>query len=457
MPEFRFGVRKLPSIPQAAWRPRKRRRKTGGGPDGTPPDLVKVVQIDYWDKTLPGFGMRVSSDGTRTWNVMYRYNARKRRMKLGIYPAKSLADARDEAREVMRKAEKGADPATERKVVRARMDTVADLHRLYIEEYAKKKKRSWKHDDLALKREVLPTLGSKRIVDVTRQDVRDVLKPIIDRDAPVRANRTLEVIRKMFNWVINERDLKIDNPAAKHEKPGNEQSRGRYLRKDELKPFWDALTEPLLGRDGEAAFKILFLTAQREMEVLRMRWQDIDWQDFLWTIPADHAKNEYEHVVPLTPAVLWELGTLRNQWAKETGAGPEEKPPGGYVFPSPILPGEHVRRVFIEKRIIKVREASGIKDVTVHDLRRTVTTYFGTLRVPQEIKKKILNHTKRKKADVTDIYDRFEYVQEKRGALLKWEKLLLRVVGAEFDTDGYAAALFNDDETNVIPIGRGRA
>jgi integrase len=54
--------------------------------------------VDYWDEALPGFGMRVSSGGTRTWVVMYRYNGIKRRMKIGIYPTKSLADARDDAR-----------------------------------------------------------------------------------------------------------------------------------------------------------------------------------------------------------------------------------------------------------------------------------------------------------------------------------------------------------------------
>jgi hypothetical protein len=113
-----------------------------------------------------------------------------------------------------------------------------------------------------------------------------------------------------------------------------------------------------------------------------------------------------------------------------------------------------VRRVFIEKRIIKIRKAAGIDDINTHDLRRTVTTYFGKVKVPQFIKKKIINHAKRKKSDVTDIYDRFEYIAEKRAALVKWEKLLLAIVGEEFDTEGYAAALFNDDDGGEIALDR---
>jgi integrase len=427
MPEFRFGVRTLPPVP-------------------------KEGQVDYWDKTLPGFGMRVSAGGTRAWVVMYRYNAKKRRMKLGAHPSTSLADAREDAREALRKAEKGADPATERRAQRAPMTTVDELAKQYVEQYAKKEKRSWKKDEQILNREVLPLIGRKRVADVSRQDVRDVLQPIVDRDAPIRANHTLEVVRKMFNWAISHKDMKLINAAAGIPKPGEAQHRRRYLRMEELKVFWGALTAEHLGREGEAAFKILLLTAQREMEVLRMRWEDIDWKDYLWTIPADHAKNELEHVVPLTPSVLRELEAMKSKRRAAAGNA-SDVTPSGYVFESPIKPGQHVRRVFVEKRIIKIREASGIEDITIHDLRRTVTTYFGKVKVPKEIKKKILNHAKRKKSDVTEIYDRFEYVSEKRDALLKWEKLLLAAVGEDFDTDAQAAALFGE-ESNVVPVDR---
>ena len=375
-------------------------------------------QIDYWDPSLPGFGMRVSARGTRTWMVMYRYNGVKRRMKIGNHPLKNLAEARDEARDAFRKAEKGLDPATEKKKLTARAETVAELAKLYVEQYARPKKRSWKKDEQILNREVLPLIGRRRLVDVVRQDVRDVLRPIMGRDAPIRANHTLGVIRKMYNWAIDERDMPIANPAARIEEPGEVQNRHRYLKPGELREFWGVLDSALLGARGVAAFKLLTLTAQREMEVLRMRWADIDWEEKLWTVPADHAKNELDHVVPLVPSATALLRSLNS--------GPAHDPV--YVFGSPVTPREHVRRVFIEKRIKKVRKAIGIHDITIHDLRRTVTTYFGKLNVTQQIKKKILNHTKRKKSDVTDIYDRFEYLDQKRDALLKWEKLLLEMV-----------------------------
>ncbi len=166
--------------------------------------------------------------------AMYRYNGKKRRMKLGNHPRMALADARDEAKAVFGKAEKGQDPATEKRAQRKPGETVKDLSALYVEEYAKNKKRSWKKVEQILSREVIPLIGRKRIEDVSRQDVRDVLKPIVDRRAPIRANHTLEVIRKMFNWSRETRDFPLTNPAAGHPKPGESNSRSRYLRANEF-------------------------------------------------------------------------------------------------------------------------------------------------------------------------------------------------------------------------------
>jgi integrase len=396
MPSFRFSARKLPPLPA-----------TG--------------QVDYWDESLPGFGMRVSAGGTRAWVVMYRYNGVKRRLKLGVHPGKGLADARDDAKAAFQAAEKGRDPATEKKTQKAKSDTVKDLAADYIENYAKAKKRSWFKDEKILNREVIPIIGRKRIEDVTRGDIRDVLKPIVARRAPVRANHTLEVVRKMFNWSLETRDVPAANPAARLSKPGESKTRSRFLKPAELPHFWAALSQENIGTTGADYFKLLLLNVQREMEVLRMRWADIDFDELLWTVPADHAKNELEHVIPITPL---QAQILRARRSTATSRAV-------HVFPSPSPKriGQPLARNFIEKRIRKIRAKSKIDDITPHDLRRTATTYFGKLNVPQLIKKKILNHAKRRKSDVTEIYDRYEYLDQKRDALTRWEELLLSMVG----------------------------
>jgi hypothetical protein len=68
-------------------------------------------RLEYWDAALPGFGLRVTEKGAKSWTVLYRVHGRLRRATLGRYPALSLADARDRAREILLEVEKGNDPA----------------------------------------------------------------------------------------------------------------------------------------------------------------------------------------------------------------------------------------------------------------------------------------------------------------------------------------------------------
>jgi len=438
------GIKALPCPPEIALPPEKGdgasratyRVVTADGSTGK-----ELRQADYFDpeQNPSGFGVRVSYRGTKTFIFMYRYNGEKRRMKIGVFgPSFGLSAAREVTRDAAEAVRKGRDPASDRKAARVRVDAVKDLATRYIEEYAKPNKRSWKKDAQILEREVIPYIGRKRIVDVTRGDIRDeVLKRIVVRGAPVRANHTLEVIRKMFNWAIQEHDLLPTNPAALLQKPGGSvPGRSRYLSPSEFKRYWAALTPELIGEKGVIAFQLLTLTAQREMEVIRARWPEIDFEDELWTIPADNAKNRHEHVVPLAPQALLLFRRLRAL----------AQPGDEFVFQSPLTLS-HMRRVFIEKRIIKIRNAAGIDDFTVHDLRRSATTYWGKLNIDPALKKRLLNHTRR--GDVTAIYDRFEYLDQKREALAKWEKLLLEMVR------GRAETLERVSEATVVALRAG--
>jgi integrase len=381
-----------------------------------------MTQIDWFDpdRQPPGFGVRVSRNGTRTWIYMYRHNGIKRRLKLGVVGEIGLKAARDLAWDAHEAVRKNDDPATARKNARARVNTVKDLATIYIAEYAKLRKSSWKKDEQILDREVIPFIGRMRAVDVARRDIRDdVLKRIVERGAPVRANHTLEIVRKMFNWAIKEKDFTF-NPAALLEKPGGTPvSRSRYLLPVEFPRFWAALDPKSIGEAGCIAFKLLALTGQREMELLRARWRELDLDEGLWTIPASVAKNRRAHVIPLTP---YAIGLFRRLRALA-------EPADEFVFQSRITPS-HMRRVFYEKRILKIRKSAQLEDFTIHDLRRTATTYWSKLGVVRDLKKRLLNHAM---ADVTATYDRFEYLDEKREALTQWEELFCKMVGDSAD------------------------
>src|SRR4029077_12055761 len=102
-------------------------------------------RVEFFDKSTPGFGLRVTSNGHRSWICLYRYKGQKRRYTIGTYPQLGLADAREEAKEVLRRAAKGEDPATEKKRER-KAETFREAAALYLEHHAKVKKRTWRAD-----------------------------------------------------------------------------------------------------------------------------------------------------------------------------------------------------------------------------------------------------------------------------------------------------------------------
>ena len=104
----------------------------------------RVGRLDVWDEDNPGFGLRISAEGRRTWILMYRMGKTLRRLTLGRFPTLGLAAAREKATDALREAAKGQDPGRQ-KIEERRAETFSDLAREYIERHASKK-RSGRED-----------------------------------------------------------------------------------------------------------------------------------------------------------------------------------------------------------------------------------------------------------------------------------------------------------------------
>jgi integrase len=369
---------------------------------------------DYWETVTSGFGLRVSSSGRKTWVQMYRHHGRLRRFTLGTYSkALPLGTARKKALIAMRAVDGGGDPAS-LKLADRKAETFAELANEYLEHHAKQRKRSWRKDYLALKRDLLPAFANTKAKDINRREVHALLDKIVARGAPIQANRTLEILRKIFNWGIT-REIVETNPCHMIEKPSAEHQRERVLNDGELRALWSAFEreKPLMS----AMFKLRLLTAQRGGEISSMRWSDIDagW----WTIPGEFTKNGRTHRVPLNQQVLNVLADI------EQNANGSE-----WVFPSPTVDGP-IKHVW--KATGRIRRASGV-DAVPHDLRRTVASRMtGDLGISRLMVSKILNHVE---TGVTAVYDRHSYDAEKRLALDAWGQQLDEILSSEVATAG---------------------
>jgi integrase len=369
-------------------------------------------QIDYFDDSLPGFGLRVSYNGRKAWIVLYRCNGVKGRLTLGRFDVLPLAEAREQARDALKAAARGDDPSVQKDRDRE-APTFKQLADRYIKDYAKPKKRTWQKDRRLLDNNLIPALGRKKAHLVTRADLRAELSKVKGRPAPIEANRTFEVVRRLFNWAIEE-EILADNPAFKLPKPADESPRERTLTADELQTVWRALDEasPIV----RSVFRIMLLSAQRRNEVSRMRWADLDRREGWWNIPAELTKTKRPYRVPLTAAMLAIIEEI-----EKLSLDPE------WVFPR-AAGGAPVPETNVTRPFRKLIKGAGIAHFMPHDLLHTVTSHMTAMGISQFDVSKVRHHTSADSKSMTSRYDHYAYDREKRRALDLWNARLMDIV-----------------------------
>jgi integrase len=369
-------------------------------------------RVEYNDAEVRGLALRVTPAGEKSWTIRYRLltgkTQQQKRLTLGTTDALTLAQARERARDELYAVSKGADPAAEKQDAR-KAETIGDLADLYIEKWAKPRKRSWKADDNLLRHKVLPTWRHRAITDITRQDVRLLVEGVAEGGAPIVANRVAALLSKVFAFALD-RDLVTASPAVRIPRPGTEQQRDRVLTEDELRTLWKEFGA--LEAEMGAFYKLRLLTAQRGGEVAGMRWVDVDLKGGWWTIPAGSSKNKLAHRVPLAPTALAIVKSL--QVTKPADAGDDWKAP---VY---VLAGARGKRQQAE-----AAATFTVDDFRGHDLRRTAASFMASAGHSRLVIAKILNHVER---SVTAVYDRHSYDPEKAAALTWWDKELRRIV-----------------------------
>jgi integrase len=210
--------------------------------------------------------------------------------------------------------------------------------------------------------------------------------------------------------------------------PGAERKREHTLVPDEIRAVWSAAGG--IGYPFGLFFRMALATGQRREEIAHMRWAHIDESERTWTLSSDMTKAGRTHVVPLSPLGLDILREAKEAVRLLFG-DPESSKPTTYVFTTrgdrPIS-GYSKAKVRLDKAIAETRHGDRLPDLepwTIHDLRRTVGTGLGKLGVSRFIIARVLNHADR---TVTGIYDRHEYLEEKRRALEEWGMFLVNLI-----------------------------
>jgi integrase len=381
-------------------------------------------RVDYWDTQLPGFGVRVSEAGRKTWIAMYRADGKSVRETLGtVALIPNVADARARARESMQKAREGVNPVEQRRgaaraaeiaAERAPASTFAAVADRYMKiHHIEKKTRlaTAKETSRVIEHDVKPKWGARPIAEITRKDIDELLDGIAGRGAWVQANRTLAQLKTLFRWALG-KDLIADDPTARVSRRVKETARDRVLSDDEIRWFWSG--REAAGWPFGPLFQLLLLTAQRRDEVGSLEWNEVNLEKQLWTIPRERTKNDRAHEAHFSALTVEIIEGL-----------PKVGSAGRLVFSTngarPVS-GFSRAKAALDRRMAELAGATPIAGWILHDLRRTATTEMAKLNILPHVVDRILNHVSGTIRGVAAVYNRYGYLNERKAALDAWGK-----------------------------------
>jgi integrase len=365
----------------------------------------------YWDAGLPGFGVKVTPKGRKVFIVMYRLagaGSRLRKYTIGPYGRVTLPMARAQAQKIFAARLDGRDPAEEKKQSRRRLvvDRVDDLVETYIRERVAQTK-TWRTISNLLRRDVIAHWGTKSIHEITKRDVSDLIGLIAQRNEHA-GHRLLKTLKTFFRWCVGRAIIDF-SPADGITSNYRQISRDRVLADEELAAIIIAARKMESPYGG--IIELLALTGQRRNEVSRLRWDELDERRRTWSIPGSRTKNKKAHIVHLSEQA-WRVVEVR--------------PRGIYVF---ATTGKKPFSAFAKGKsaIDQLCDVSGWR---VHDLRRTVVSGMARLGVPPHVADKILNHQAGTISGVAAVYQRHEFLAERKEALNRWGAHVTQIVEA---------------------------
>jgi integrase len=393
--------------------------------ENTKPDPGRRLELP--DGALPGFYLVVQPSGAKSWAVRYRVNGRPKKFTLGPYPRLSLGDAREHARTALRLASEGRDPSALRTAAERDAEAATKLRfgtvvAEFIERYAKPRNRTWPETERLLTKADLAPWQERDLRAITRNEILTVLDRMVERGAPIQANRLVAALRRFFGWAV-ERGLLEVSPMASLKPPSAEAHRDRVLSDDELRAVWLAADE--VGYSFGPAVQLMILTGQRRSEVLEAEWREFDLERGLWSIPRERTKNGSGHVVPLAPPAV---DLIRN--LPRVGTSPR------HLFTTNGTPPfSGVSKAIERLSALADKHLSGDAGHApwrLHDLRRTFATGCARLGVPLHVVEKSLNHTSGTFGGIVAVYQRHDFLDERRSAMRIWAEHITSITSSHF-------------------------
>jgi len=359
-----------------------------------------------------GLYLELTQAGGRYWRLKYRIAGKEKRLALGVYPAVGLKDARELAAQARQSIQAGDDPAEQRKAAKARVaHDAVNTFRAVANEWMEHQTARW--EPLTLERirasldsHMLKALGDRPLATITPLEVMNAVKAVEARGAGEQAGRVLQRVKAIFRWAVIHGRLEsnpmLDLVPSEILKPREVKHRAALDAKD-----LPAFLAQLDAYDGDPhtvhALRLLMLTATRPGELRGARWDEVDMDAALWTIPAERMKMRQEHRVPLSRQALELLQSMQSL------SGGRE-----LIFPSPYYPSKPLSENTFNSAMARM----GYKNLaTAHGFRALFSTVTNETGWRADVIERQLAHKERN--EVRAAYHRSTYMDE-RTKLLQW-------------------------------------
>lgn len=357
-----------------------------------------------------GLLLEVMPSGSKIWR--YRYQIGEQRypaFTIGSYPEVSLADAKIEASKLAAEIKRGIAPRDKKaKEKAAKQETFLAFAETWMasDEFNKNSESYRSNTRRIMQKDVLPLLGEKPLKEVKREDIRELCNRIKSRGSPKQALLTLNAVKRLYNFAIDQ-ELADINPAAllTAKYIAEKTPRTRVLSPHELGLLVRTIYKSDIRRVLKLALHLLVITMVRKVELTEAVWSEFDLIAGVWDIPAERMKKDSPHRVYLSKQALDILEELRglsghSAYLFPTGRGDADKP-----IHSTTL-NTAVRALSLD-----------MPPFVLHDFRRTASTHLHEMGHPSDAIEKLLAHEVR---GIKGVYNRAEYSEQRRIILQAW-------------------------------------
>ena len=381
-----------------------------------------------WDSDLTGFGAVCTKTGSCSYFIEYRLGGRgtqSKRLTIGKHGVLTPDEARKVAKAELGKVARGTDVAQAKKDQRDKLTgvTFRDTAERYVAVH-EKNTRYWRMARARLQSADVKAILDRPIALITRAEIAAVIDKVQER-SNASARLLFGDMRPIFAWALNRAAIE-SNPMGGMRGPAPSQARDRFLGDEEIKAFWQAASEQ--SWPFKNVFKLLLLTGQRRGEVAGMRWRELDLDNATWTIARERCKNGKAHSIDLSPEALRILDPFGDAVAFRPAVSTQD-----FVFSTT---GTTPVNGFcgVKERIDKLMHkllGEKFQPWRTHDLRRTAASGMAALGIQPHVIERVLNHLSGVQGGLTGVYQRHEYREERKQAILIWSEHVAQIVGRE--------------------------